>query len=214
MTFLQLAQRLRQECGVSGVGPTAVTGQTGEMKRLVDWIASAWTEIQELHPDWKFLRLTASWAAVDGQLEYTTAQCGVTAGTFGSWIRDSFRTYVTATGTSSEMFLFWMPYTVWRNTWKFGANRSVKSRPAQFTITPDDSIGLGPAAASGYTMSGDYYRSSVTLAADSDVPALPTKHSPMIIVYLAMMKYGAHESAPEVYATGEKEYKRLLARLE
>jgi len=35
MNFLQLAQRVRQEAGISGDGPVSVVNQTGEMKRVV-----------------------------------------------------------------------------------------------------------------------------------------------------------------------------------
>ena len=34
------------------------------------------------------------------------------------------------------------------------------------------------------------------------------------LVYQAMMQYGAYESAPEVYNRGEKEYDKLMQRLE
>lgn len=214
MTYLQLCQRLRQECGVSGTGPSTVTGQTGEMKRLVDWIAEAWMEIQEAHEDWKFQRLSASWTTTLGQAIYTTAQCGITAGTFARWIPGEFRQYLTASGTDTEMHLGEMSYERWRGTYQFGPNRGVNSTPMVVAITPADSIALGPYPLAGYTITGDYYRSSVLLAADSDVPALPTRHNPMMIVYRAMMMYGIYEAAPEVFAMGKSEFDTRMARLE
>ena len=54
-TYLQLCQKLRQECEVGGTGPSAVTGQTGELARLVTWIADAYTELQQEY-DWLWLR--------------------------------------------------------------------------------------------------------------------------------------------------------------
>lgn len=213
MTFLELCQATRQDCGVSGTGPSAVTGQVGELKRIVDWVALAWLRIQSLHHDWKFLRLSASWTSVAGQAIYTTAECGITAGTFSRWIPHTFRTYLTAAGTDGEFHLAQMGYEAWRETWQFNANRNVQSQPWQVAITPDDSVALGPKPLAGYTMTGDYYRAPVRLAAGDDVPALPAKHDPYIIVARACMLYGAHESAPEVYALGKEEYTARIASL-
>ena len=64
MTFLQLVQRTRQECGIAGDGPTTVVGQTKSMKRLVDWVSQSYVEIQEECPDFDFLRKSVSFNTV------------------------------------------------------------------------------------------------------------------------------------------------------
>lgn len=214
MTFLELVKRLRQECGVSGTGPVTTISQVGEYKRLCDWIATAWFDIQAIHRDWRFLRATATFATVASQASYTTLEAGIAANTFGLWIPGSGRIYHTATGLNSERYLDWIAYEDWRDLWLFGANRSVVSPSIHFTLGPDDSLILAPAPPVGYTVSLDYYRAPVLLAADADVPTLPFRHDHMLICYKAMMAYGSFESAPEVYQRGENEYKRLLNRLE
>ncbi len=80
------------------------------------------------------------------------------------------------------------------------------------SIAPDKSICLGPIAADGYTILGDYFSVPSEMASDSDVPALPTQFH-MAIVYRAMMSYGAFESAPEVYQRGEVEFMKLMRRM-
>ncbi len=215
--FLALAQRVRQDSGVSGTGPTTVLSQVGELKRIVDWTADAWVFIQQLHQDWKFLRLAASWDSVDGQATYTPAECGIAAGTFSKWVpwqEMTFRTYLTATGTNGEIHLNYIPYPVWLNTWQYNANRNVKSQPVEYTILPDKSIGFGPKPPAGYTFTAHYYRSPILLAADADIPALPDNHSSYLIVARALMSYGAIESAPEVYALGKGTYDSLIRALE
>ena len=214
MTYLQLCQRLRQECGVSGTGPVTTVSQVGEYKRLCDWIATAWFDIQAIHQDWRFLRATASFATIASQYSYTPLQAGIAANTFGRWIPGSGRVYKTATGLNSEIFLDWIHYDDWRDLWLFGANRSVEAPPIHLAFAPDDSVILAPKPTAGYTISVDYFKAPVLLAADADVPSLPFRHDHMIIVYKAMMAYGSFESAPEVYQRGESEYKRLLNRLE
>jgi hypothetical protein len=56
MTFLELVQRTRRECGIPGDGPTTTANQTREMRRLVDWVSQAYVELQEERSDWDFLR--------------------------------------------------------------------------------------------------------------------------------------------------------------
>lgn len=236
MTFLQLVQRTARECRVNTSSLTSVLNQTGDRQRIVDWVADAWFDIQAAHQDWKFLRATATWATVASQAQYTTLQCGITASTFGKWIPESFRNYLSSGssmawgddawgdspydgstaggGYATEIFMDEMPYASWRDLWLFGANRSVTSRPLYFAINPADGIALGPAPLAGYTILGDYYTSPVRMAADDDQHTLPTKHNDMIIVYKAMMSYGEHWSAAEVYGRGERGYKRHLASLE
>ena len=66
MTFLQLVQRTRRECGIAGSGPTTTVNQSGEMARLVDWVQQSWVEIQEEQPDWDFLRNQVSFLTQHG----------------------------------------------------------------------------------------------------------------------------------------------------
>lgn len=200
---------------MSGTGPTTVVGQTGESKRLVDWIADAWFEIQALHRNWKFQRASTTFVTVNAQYAYTPLQAGIAANTFGEWIPDSFRIYTTAAGVGSEQFAdIFRDYDTWRDTWYFGANRNQVSMPQQIAIAPDDSLVLGPSPLAGYTVVADYYKAPVRLALDADVPTLPFRHDPVIIVYLALKKYALFESAGESLAMAQQEYARRLARLE
>jgi hypothetical protein len=49
MNFLQLAQRTRRKCRIAGTGPTAVTNQSEEYSRVLDWVNEAWMIIQRKH---------------------------------------------------------------------------------------------------------------------------------------------------------------------
>jgi hypothetical protein len=212
MTFLQLVQRLSQYCGIPGTGPSTTVGQTGEAGRLVNWTNDAWRDIQTAHQDWDWMRTTATWPTTQAQYAYTPTQAGITSGTFGMWAPYTFRCYETASGTNSEMFLDWLPYDVWRNTYLFGALRQSYARPTQMAIAPDKSVVLGPIPLSGFSITGDYFTAPLDMSADADVPALPTQYQ-MAIVYRAMMFYGTYEAAQEVYANGEREFAKLMARI-
>ena len=69
MTFLQLINRARQECGVTGPDLTTVTGLTGESLRFYNWINSAWVDIQTAHEDWQFMRLPFQFNTVASQYQ-------------------------------------------------------------------------------------------------------------------------------------------------
>lgn len=212
MNFLQLSQRLARETGVAGAGPSTVIGQTGEAGRLVNWVADAWNDIQTTHQDWEWLRASVSFVTMAGQARYTPTQCGITAGTFGMWARNTFRNYDTAAGVSSEIEMDFTHYEDWRQSYDLGALKLARTRPIEVTVTPAKEIALGPYPAAGYTITGDYYTAPVILSLDADTPAMPAQFH-MAIVWKAMMSYGAFESASEVYARGELEFGKFMMRM-
>lgn len=213
MNFLQIAQRLRQEAGASDGRPTAVASQTGELKRQVDWVIDAWTDLQNLHPNWDWMRASASVAGAIGDNTHTPTDFGIAA-TFGSWITDSFRLYTTAIGRADEQFLPFLDYPRWRDYYDFGNFATQQTRPQEFTINPaDHAIKLGPTPDLAYTVTAEYYKTPTILAADSDTPALPSRFH-MIIVWYALTFYGSFESAPESYSRAKRQYDRMLVRLE
>ncbi len=212
MNFVQLVGRLRRKCRVVGANPTTLANQPEEINRLADWINEAWMDIQLTKSDWAWMRASFSFATVNGQTSYTSAQAGIAAGTFANWKRDSVRNYPTATGVNGELAMGYRDYESWRDLYLFGANRSTFTRPSECSITPDKQLALGPIGASGYTITGDYYTVATELVADTDTPALPSQFH-MAIVYKAMTLYGASEAAQEVYQEGDTSFKRMMSRL-
>lgn len=216
MNYLQLCQRMRQECGISGTGPSTVVSQTGNLKRIVDWVNTAWIDIQTAHQDWDWMRASASFPTVASQATYAlgtgAGTVGVTAATFGKWDRDTFRNYDTSVGTNSEVFMGFVHYDTWRDTYFYGALRTTPTRPIDMSITPTKAIALGPPPLAGYTITGDYFYAPLDMTADADIPALPAQFQ-MAIIYRAMMSYGAYEAAPEVYQRGELEFGKLMRRM-
>lgn len=212
-TYLDHLQRLTLEVGLSSL-PTTAQNVTGETQRLAVWVAQAWERVGRKHEDWLFLRQSASWVTVAGQAQYTLAQCGISVpANFNLWKRDTFRNYVTASGTVSELEMLYEPdYDVWRNNYFLGALRNTKSRPYIVTVGPDKSVWLGPVPDVGYTITADYFVKVTPLVNDADTTPLPSDLA-MIIVYAAMMDYGQYESAPEVYQRGKVGYDAMMTKL-
>jgi hypothetical protein len=212
-TFLELTQRLFQECQLPGSGPTTLLNASGQTFDLAAWVSQACKEIDELHEDWAYLLVHpgVAFTTVAGQQLYTPTQVGVSAGDVGQWKIDTFRNYLTSSGYPSEIEMTHVDYDDWLRTEKIGVLRTTQVRPMVFTIAPDKSIGLQCPLA-GYTVIGDYYRTPVVLDEDDDEPLIPQRYR-MTIVYRAMMAYATSENAPEIYNEGERNWKLQLRAL-
>lgn len=206
MNFLQLCNRLKRKCRVQGAAITAVTGQVDEYTSLIDFINDAWMDIQMSREDWFWMRTSASCNTVLNQSTYTETDFSMTD--LGNWERDSFRVYLTATGSADEQTLDFVDYKGWRDTYQLGTQRTAASRPTVATVTPANAVGVGPVPLAGYTITGDYFKAPSELVATIDTPALPARFH-MMIVYRAMMYFGAGEAAGEIYQEGEAEFKRM-----
>jgi len=209
MNFLQLCRRLREEAGISGNGPMSVTGQTGEMKRLVNWIGSAWEDIQRMRQNWRWMRGSFQFTTTNGDYDYSPSEAGI-AQRFRSWDRNTFRVYYTTLGVSNQRPIDWIPYLEFQKIYLTGP--VVTGAPICFSIAPDNKLLIGPFPDGQYTITGDYWKSNQTLTIDSDTPEMPTEYHEYI-VYRALEKYGLYESASEVVMRAKEEqrhYKRTL----
>jgi len=212
MNLLALVNRARVECGVSGPALTVVTSLTGEASRMLNWVISAWVDIQTEHEDWQYLRTAFEFNLVAQQQEYTSTDAGVSA-TFGSWKRDSFRISSVGQSYADEQLTEFMDYNTFRDLYQYGNMRTTYARPVVVSITPNQSLAFGCNPDQAYVVTGEYYVKPVELSAATDEPNIPSRYH-MLIVYRAMMYYGGYEAAPEVYQRGELEFKRLNSRLQ
>ena len=217
MNYLQLVQRLRSEVGASGTGPVSVTGQTGSSQRLVDWINTAWLEIQGLHNTWNWMRKPFSWETVASTGNYlpsaiTNTLTGSVMTDMRYWYKDTFRCQKKSIGIQDEQWLVEWEYNVFRNTYRF--NVQVPSRPVVFAENPQGkAIWLGPIPDDIYIITGEYQKRAYSLVANADVPDIPEEYH-MMIVYKAMQYYGLYEAASEVIMRGQSQYQALLTQLE
>lgn len=191
-----------------------MSGQTGEMERLVNWINDAWMDIALLYSDWKFLLRDVSFALVAGQRSYPYASAPASITDFGSWKKTprTWRRYLTAQ-PASENFLQVATYGDFKDYYEFGSRRTETGDPIVISFSPTDALLVGPTPnATGYTLVGEYYARPTDLVVDGDTPNIPTEYH-RAIVYRAMMYYGAFEAAPEVFQRGQSQYSAMLSKL-
>lgn len=211
MNLLQLVNQTRVECGVSGPTLSSVQNLSGESARILAWVQQAWIDVQTSKEDWLFLREPFEFNTVADQWEYTAADAGLTD--FGNWKRDSFRASTVNNLYRDEQLLNYMDWSTYRNLYRYANMRNTKARPVVVSIMPNKDLAFGSTPDQAYTINGEYYTQPVGLSADTDVPGIPSRFQ-MIIVYRAMMYYAGYESAPEVLARGDFEYRRLYSRME
>lgn len=210
MSFLQMVQRLRQESGTSGNGPVTVAAQTGDYKRLVDWISTAWMDIQNERRDWFFMRQAISFNTVAGQRAYTAEQAGVAS--FGNFKRDSFRQYRVSIGFGSECDIYFLPYDQFRNMYMRNSTRTLTGQPLNFTIDPSKNFLLGPIPDAIFNINGEGYAMPTEFALDADRSTMPSQYH-MAIVWKALQYYGTYEAASESFDRGKTAYDAIMSPL-
>jgi hypothetical protein len=197
MDFLSGVQRLRQECSVSGNGPTDVANQTGEMARLVNWYKTACEEIESEYIDWKFLWAAGSITLAQGQSVYTGLDVPSDLNTYDL---DTFR----LDGNDCLDVYDYSEY-------EFDA-QSTESQPYRIFIQPDNGILVDPVPDQAYTITFDYFKKPSVLAANADTPFIPSQYH-RVIWARAMMMYADYEDAPEVMRQGTLLYSKAYEQL-
>lgn len=211
MTFLELANRLLSEADISGSGLITTVNQKGEYKQAVDYINTAYQDIQNLHSNWNFLRKDIAFNTIENVNNYFDTSIGLSD--YGSWSLDTMRVYLTSSSAANEVHMTPVEWDDFRDMFLFGASRSQVGMPIYICEKPDNSLILYPTPNDIYTVNGEYYREPFTLVLDIDKPAFPTRFH-MVIVWRALMYFATQLNAQELYAIGNVEYRKLLLKLE
>ena len=210
MTFLQLCQRLRQEVAATGVGPVTVLNQTGEYKRIVDWLAEADEDIQREHDEWRFMVGTFQINTTVGVGSYSAADCVTPITDLRKWKERRIKCYLLAAGVTDEQLIPYIDYDEWYR--RFGTGPQSNSRPMFWTYGNDMELLIGPPPADVYRISGEYQKVVSTLVDDDDVPNYPAEFQ-MLAVHLARVKYGTYTGASEQIQEGDRLYRKMLSQM-
>lgn len=214
MNRLSICQRIRQEAGMPGTGPTSTVSQTGDALQIVDWSDAAYEDIQNHRTNWGFLIVSnAELPLLEDQQSYTPSDLGIDA-TFSEWRLDGWgKTRVFVSSYADEQYITYVPWPLFEQGYLHGTLRSTSQRPTVCSVAPDDSVWFWPTPNADMTFVGSYLRIPYTMTANDDEPIFATKFH-LAIVWRALMFYGAYEAANERYTHGQNEYKKLLRRME
>lgn len=214
-TFLQLVNDLAREAGVSGNASavTAVTGQSGEANRLVNWIRDTHNDIQDKSPYWRWLRSKWTVNTVANDDTYAPTDCtdsrlSATISRFGSWIEfddtgaSNIKRYLTSGGVGGEIWMVVIPWSYFMSIYRRGTQNA--GPPIHISIDPQNNLVLGPKPDAIYTISGEYQMTRLNWTADGDTPEMPEQFQD-VIWKKALEKYGRYHAAGEVLSRGQVE---------
>lgn len=210
MTFLEICKRVREEAGISGLGPATVVSQSGEMGRVVSWTRSAYDMIQLQRNNWNWLRAEFEFDTTLNKYDYTPLEAGITE-RFSQWDSDTIKSFRTSVGISNEFELGELLYRQYRSVYLTGPQPP--GTPICFAVAPDQKLLLGPKPDGVFTVSGQYWKTPQRLSLDADVPEMPAQFHELI-VWKALEAYGLYESAGEVIARAQKNITFYMGKLE
>lgn len=214
-TYLELCQRYRLEAGIAGTGPSAVTSNTNtEYARIVNWIADADVEIQELYDDWRFNWAEFSFQTVASDGQYTAADVtGSAVNTIAKFDGSSLSYYLTATGVSAEQAVELMEWPDFFPYWRQGSMRTTTGKPTKLSLRPDGNVELGYVPDAIYTVRGFYWKGPERMDANGDTPRYPSQFHTLPI-WWAMVNYAGYEENSALYQHAQNMMNRLLQPME
>lgn len=205
-SYLQLCQRVRQEAAISGTGPSAVTGQTGQYAAVVSWVARAWLEIQNEYTNWNFLWDELTFDTVAATQAYTPQKNGLDPKRYS----EDMHLYKKVDGTDDSAWLKQLSWAKFKDTYTVGEQES--GRPKYFAYKPNNMIAFYPIPDDVFTATVEFYRPPQVLTAGTDVPLIPSEFEDAII-YKALMYWAEYSDATEVFQGSSMNYDRIMNRM-
>lgn len=210
MNFLQIAQAVKRESGLSGELPS-VTATTGDDRRIANWVNWAARDITLMREDWRFRRGSATLAST---LSQSNPAASFSLTDFASW-KPATRfykptSYRLADTASTEGALVWLDYDAFRATYFVGTQ--TPGRAQHWSVAPDESFLIGPTPDTEHFIRADYVKDYIDMSADADIPVIPTRFH-MLIVWRALMEYGGFDAAGEVFQRAQANYLAMWPQL-
>jgi hypothetical protein len=205
MNFLEIAKRVRQECGISGDGPAAVQSQVGISAKLVAWVQTAYEEIQSLQP-WRYNWAEHTQALTAGVAVYAPVNdWGLD---FRELATDPIYVYRTQDGPRSKHWLCHVSWAEMRDMAQVG----IQGVPVYCAMRPDTTIQFHPEPQDGLTAVIEYIKNPDTLVDNLDIPVMPARYH-MAIVWRAVMYWCAHDENTALYGAANQQYQIILRKM-
>ncbi len=214
MNYLQLAQDVKRESGLSGNGPASVITAIGDDARIFQWVSWAHRDICLMHESWLFRRGAALGETTTMSMPHDLASPGFALSDFADWKAESreYRpsTWRTSDGQQSEMPMTFLSWDEFRARFVQGVHTA---GAVQFwTVDPSGVLMVGPTPDAAHKVRADYIKDVVDMTADTDVPMFPARFH-KLIVWRALIEYGGYDAASEVFQRADRNYSMGLPAL-
>lgn len=220
-TFLELCQDVARESEVvSGLAPTTVVNQTGDLLKIVSRTREAWRDIQisqnrvvAENGGWRFLRKafpTTATLIVD-QVRYAPTSLDIDD--HGEWI-DGARITIwdPDIGVADQGPLTFLDWPSFMRLYLEGTQTSDK--PVHWSISDDGELCVGPMPNKAYPIRGLYRRMAQVLTENDDTPLCPADYH-QVIVWKSIIKLVQADEAPRtVLEDATRNYLEILSALE
>lgn len=222
MNFLQLAQKVHLFVRIGeetpGTQPTAVTGQTGVLAEMVQWVVNAHDDICRSRTQWAFMRGSLEVTLAEGSRTISKATIEADTATF-----DSIRPYVTNNGAflgirpdgvadAAEETVQYVPYQHWSGT--YDAAPLSTGQPRYFTVTPDQGLEFDTLPDRDYVIRSNFDKKVVALTVNGSLPMFPERYHNAIVWWAIVHYYClSRDKTQELRAKADMELKRELNKL-
>lgn len=211
-SFLEICKDVREEAGISGLGPVSVVGAVGIERRIVGWVQRAWLDVQQYRDDWPWMLKEFSFITSPGKDLYPLIELNLTD--VERWELAGATIYKTAEGKGSERKLGSADHRYWWEHLRIGLQ--TPESPGSIMFTPgDNSLRLYPAPDGEYTITLRYFRALQRLATDAEIPLMPTNQAWQdIIKWKALKYYGFYDGAPDIAAEAQEHWDTAIHALD
>lgn len=194
MNWLSICRRVRKEIGLSGTdtSPASVTGQTGEMLNVVNWVGSAWLAVQG----------RAKW---EWQWENTTVT--ILAGAYfvaAAVSADRYEIDATYAGTWPLEYMPWDDFRV-----VYPAALITAGNPTHWTVRPDRAVAVNARPETDLVLTVERFVNPSAIGGDAESPLMP-EHQHEAIVWRAVMFYAGHDEAKALHEHAKTEFERIM----
>lgn len=195
-TYLNLCERLIEEAGISGT-MTSVVGQTGEFKRVVEWVKRAAIEVEGRWIDWNFLHTFSTVNTIVGISDYPAPSD-----------HNVWDTVSVTIPSESKPLLF----IQWVNQ-KRDPTQPFDGDIYKFTVLPDQTLRFYDTPSIAAIVAIEYWKTPKILVDNTDEPQVPEQYRD-ILVWKALQYYANYESADEVKTQALENYAARIDQLE
>lgn len=214
MNYLQLAQMVKRESGLSGGAPASISTAAGDDLRIFGWVNQAWQDIFLAHESWRFRRGEALGETTTASMLATATAPGFALTDFASWQQSAGdykpTAWRTADGQVTERDLYWLDYETFRRRFVVGVHSPGPVR--YWSIGPAEELLLGPTPDAAHMVRASYAKDFVALALDTDEPTLPPRFHDLI-AWRALREYGGYDAASEVFQRADQNFNSGMSAL-